>query len=186
MPFAEELRPEGGARAEELASVVSHLFREAPKASLKERPSVLEAQQAGIADQLAVIDDAAVTGTGRSSAELLGVPGAALAERLTAHLVREIMDRGSGGGPLEPLAAQLNHDLTHRQGRKLESMPGQLATEVRVLVCPGAVCRWRCRPTRAIRTSRRAHFVTRAAAKRGGCLSSLVILTLTWSVPVAR
>jgi hypothetical protein len=48
------------------------------------------------------------------------VPGSVLAERLTGHLVREIMPRGSRGGPLTPLADQLNHDLTHLQARRVE------------------------------------------------------------------
>ena len=44
------------------------------------------------------------TGTGQSSADVLGVPGTVLADWLTGHLVREIIVRGSGGGPLAPLA----------------------------------------------------------------------------------
>ena len=61
-----------------------------------------------------------------------------LADRLTGHLVREIMLRGSRGGPLAPLADQLNHDLTHLQvrrvevqGQRVESMLARLAEEVR-------------------------------------------------------
>ena len=49
-----------------------------------------------------------------------------LAEKLTGHLVREIMLRGSGGGPLAPLADQLNHDLTHLQGQRVEGMLARL------------------------------------------------------------
>ena len=37
-----------------------------------------------------------------------------LAEKLAGQLVWEIMVRGSGGGPLAPLADQLNHELTSR------------------------------------------------------------------------
>ena len=55
-----------------------------------------------------MLDDAELTGTGQSSAEILGVPGAVLADKLTGHLVREIIVRGSGGGPLTPLAGQFN------------------------------------------------------------------------------
>ena len=87
---------------------------------------MLEVLQAGIARQLAVLDDAGRTGAGQSSAEVLGVPGAVLAEKLTGHLVREIMLRGSGGGPLTPLADQLNHDLTHLQGQRVEGMLARL------------------------------------------------------------
>jgi hypothetical protein len=89
--------------------------------------TILEGLQAGIAGQLAVLDDADRTGIGQSSAEVLGVPGAVLAEKLTGYLVREIMLRGSGGGPLAPVADQLNHDLTHLQGRRVEGMLAWLA-----------------------------------------------------------
>jgi hypothetical protein len=57
-----------------------------------------------------------------SSAQVLGVATADLAAGLARHLVREIIVRGSQGGPLEPLAAQLNHDLTHVQGHRLERL----------------------------------------------------------------
>ena len=71
-----------------------------------------------------------LTGTGQSSSELLGVPTTVLAERLADYLVREIMLRGSRGGPLAPLADQLNHDVTHLQGQRLEGMLARLANEV--------------------------------------------------------
>jgi hypothetical protein len=74
--------------------------------------TMLEVLQAGIARQLAVLDEADRTGTGQLSAEVLGVPGAVLAEKLTDHLVQEIELRGSGGGLLTLLADQLSHDLT--------------------------------------------------------------------------
>ena len=64
--------------------------------------------------------------------------GTVLADRLTGHLVREIMFRGSHGGPLTPLAGQLNHDLTYLQvrrvevqGQRVEGMLARLAEEVR-------------------------------------------------------
>ena len=75
-------------------------------------------KQAGIATQLAVLGDASLTETGQSFADLLEVPGAALAEKITIHLLREIVVRGSRGGPLLPLAAQLNADMTRLQGRR--------------------------------------------------------------------
>ena len=107
--------------------------------------TLTEGLQAGIAGQLAVLDDSSLTGTGQSSAEVLGVPGTVLADRLTGHLVRQIMLRGSRGGPLKPLADQLNHDLTHLQvrrvevqGQRVESMLARLADEVRdALARPG-------------------------------------------------
>ena len=74
------------------------------------------------------------------------MPGTVLADRLTGHLVREIMLRGSRGGPLTPLAGQLNHDLTHQQvrrvevqGQRVEGMLARLADEVRdALARPGS------------------------------------------------
>jgi hypothetical protein len=62
-----------------------------------------------------VLDDAELTDVGQSSADVLGVPGDVLADRLTDHLVREIVLRGSSGGPLTPLADQFNHELTRSQ-----------------------------------------------------------------------
>ena len=99
--------------------------------------------------QLAVLDDAGRTSTGQSSVEVLGVPGAVLAEKLTGHLVRQILLRGSGGGPLTPLADQLNHDLTHLQLARLVALgiavptpsgdAGSLAREVGPARPAGAV-----------------------------------------------
>ena len=129
---AGELRQDNGALAAELALVISQVFSEpAPDTSLPMQSTLLEALQAGIAEQLAVLDDASLTGTGRSSAQVLELSVATLADSLTNHLVREIVVRGSRGGPLEPLAAQLNHDVTHLQGQRLEGRVGQLADEVR-------------------------------------------------------
>jgi tetratricopeptide (TPR) repeat protein len=129
---AAELRPEGGERAEELVRVISQVFAEpVPDPPLGRRATLLEALHAGVARQLAVLDDVRLTGTGRSSAEILGLTAAAMTEELALHLVQEIVARGSRGGPLEPLAAQLNHDMTHLQGERIEGMFGQLANEIR-------------------------------------------------------
>ena len=136
---AAQLAPSGGEQAEQLAMVVSEVFGEpTPDAVLAAQVTLLQALQAGITAQLAVLDDRALTGTGRSSAELLGVPGSVLAEALANHLVREIMRRGSGGGPLAPLADQLNHDVTHLQGQRLEGMLAQLADQVTALAGAGS------------------------------------------------
>lgn len=59
------------------------------------------------------------------------MPPGVLATKLTGHLVTEIVVRGSRGGPLEALASQLNHDLTHLPGQRLEGMLAQLAAEVK-------------------------------------------------------
>ena len=102
---AEELRPEGGARAEGLAMVVSEVFKTPVSAlSLAGDATMLETLQAAIAGQVAVLDDASLTGTGQSSAQVLGLPATTLAKTLTGHLVREILLRGSGGGPWTPVS----------------------------------------------------------------------------------
>ena len=84
-----------------------------------------------------MLDDPDITGAGQSSAELPGVQGGVLAETLAGHLVREIMVRGSQGGPLAPLADQLNHDVTHLEGKRLEGMLAQLAKQVTALAQAG-------------------------------------------------
>ena len=112
----------------------SEVFREpTPDAAVAQQATLLEALQAGIADKLVVLDNPDITGTGQSSAELLGVPGGVLAEILAGYLVREIMVRGSRGGPLAPLADQLNHDVTHLQGQRLEGMLAELVGQVMAL-----------------------------------------------------
>ena len=134
---AEEMSPSGGEQAGQVAMVISEVFGDpVPAAPLAGPVMLLEGLQAGIAGQLAVLDDAGLTGTGQSSADVLGVPGAVLADRLTGHLVREIIVRGSGGGPLAPLADQFNHELTHLQGQRIEGMLAQLAAEVRDALAP--------------------------------------------------
>ncbi|MGO8883951.1 MAG: hypothetical protein ACLPUO_11140 [Streptosporangiaceae bacterium] len=59
--MAQELRPEGGEQAEQLAMVVDQVFSDPmPDASLGEHATMLELLQAGVARQLAVLDDAGV------------------------------------------------------------------------------------------------------------------------------
>ena len=43
-----------------------------------------------------------------------------VAQKLIGHLLQEIVARGASGGPLFPLASQLNDDVTHLQGQRLE------------------------------------------------------------------
>lgn len=129
---AEELRPNDHEEAGHVGLVISQLFGQPTPSVLRaEHQTMLETLQAAIARQLAPLDDSGLTGTGQSSAEVIGVPGAVLAEKLTGHLVREILTSGSQGGPLGPLADQLNHDVTHLQGLRLEGMLGQLVCEIR-------------------------------------------------------
>ena len=124
-------------QAERLAMAVGEVFRDAPKVTLAGQKTLLEALQAGIAARLAVLDDPDATGTGQSSMELLGVPAGALAETLPGHLVHEITVRGAQGGPLTPLADQLNQDMTHLQGQRLEGMLAQVVSVVTALARSG-------------------------------------------------
>ena len=129
---AEELRPDDDERAEQLALVISQVFGDpVPSAPLARHKTMVEALQAEIAGHLLILDDASLTGTEQSSADLLEVPSAVLAEKLTGHLLWEIVMRGSRGGPLFPLASQLNDDLTHLQGRRLEDLIGLLAEDLK-------------------------------------------------------
>jgi Tetratricopeptide repeat len=115
---------------EQLVMVIGEVFRGPPRVALAGQATLLEALQAGIAARLTVLDDPDITATGQSSMELLGVPGGVLAETLAGHLMREVMVRGSEGGPLAPLADQLNHDMTHLQGQRLEGMVAQVVSLV--------------------------------------------------------
>jgi hypothetical protein len=71
---AVELGVCGDDQAAQLAAVVSEVFRNpAPDTALTGPATLLEALQAAVEGQLAVLDDADVTGTGQSAAEVLGV-----------------------------------------------------------------------------------------------------------------
>ena len=129
---AGEVRPDDAERAETLARLVNRAFIKAlvPGAPMAGYATLLEALQAGIAGRLAVLGDTGPAAAGQAPAEVLEVPGPALAERLTAHLLREIVARGARGGPLFPLASQLNDDVTHLQGRRLEGMLGDVLSRL--------------------------------------------------------
>jgi hypothetical protein len=127
----EELRPEGGERAEELAMVIGRVFTApVPEALLAGSATMLEAVHAGIAGRFALLDDVGLTGTTDSSAKLLGLSAAVLAETLSTNLLREILIRGARGGPLKPLASQLNHDATHLGVHQIEDRLARLARDV--------------------------------------------------------
>jgi tetratricopeptide (TPR) repeat protein len=129
---AAELCPDDAKRAEELAVMIGPLFKTpVPGASLGEQATVLEALQAAIGGQVQVLDDRGLTATVTSLTGTGEVSATVVAQKLTANLLREIMARGSRGGPLEPLANQLNHDVTHLQGHRIEAVLGQLGGEVR-------------------------------------------------------
>ena len=128
---AHELCPQGDEQADELAMVISQVFSEPVPDALSRQATLLEALQAGVAVQLTVLDDAGLTGTGQSSADVLGVPATVVTDSLFSHLLREILDRGARDGPLTPLADQLNHNMTHLQNQRIEDILHRLDNEVR-------------------------------------------------------
>ena len=135
---AAELRPGDAAAADEVAMVVGEVFKTPAPQPTGEHGTVLGDLRAGIAAQLAVLDDPDITTQpGWSSANALGVSAAEVAETLASRLVREIIGRGARGGPLEPLANLLGHDRSFLQGLRLEGkidhMDGLLAAMLAVL-----------------------------------------------------
>lgn len=128
---ADKLFPDDHEQAGQLAMVIGQVFSEPVPATLwAGNETVLEALEAGIAGQLAVLDDASLTGIGQSSSGLIGVTGTVLAEQLTAQLLRQILVRGSGGGPLFPLASQVNNDVTHLLVQRLEGVVDRRISEI--------------------------------------------------------
>jgi len=100
---AQDLRQDSEDQAEELAMVISEVFSQpVPDALPLGQAALLEGLRAGIARQLAVLDDASLTGTGMSSAGVLGIQAGELAEKLTGHLMQQIMIRGVRGGCAVP------------------------------------------------------------------------------------
>jgi tetratricopeptide (TPR) repeat protein len=122
-----------------LAQVIDQVFQQppTPAESVADHATLLQGLQAGVAVRLAVLRDTQITGTGRSSAELLDVSVPELTDLLTSQLVGEIRSRGASGGPLTPLADQLNHDLTHlqvqQQGVRVERLGTDMQTVLTML-----------------------------------------------------
>jgi tetratricopeptide (TPR) repeat protein len=122
---ARELRP-GHRRADDmrgadhLARVIDQVFQRTPTPmeSLPGHATLLQGLKTGLGARLAILGDEYITGTGQSSAELLGISIPVIQELLTHRLLGEMLARGASGGPLAPLADQLNHDLTHLQGQQ--------------------------------------------------------------------
>jgi hypothetical protein len=111
-----------GGQADLVAEQINNAFRRRDPVPLPPgQLTVLEALQAGIAAQLSARDDA-----GQLAVSLPGAAVGEVAAKLTGHLLREIQVRGSRGGPLTDLADQLNHDVTHLQGQRLEGMLAQV------------------------------------------------------------
>jgi tetratricopeptide (TPR) repeat protein len=114
-------------QAARIEMVIGQVFAQpVPRGALAENATILEAILTGIGGQLAVLADPAVTGAGQSSAEPHGLSVQLLSEKLALYVLQEILDRGARGGPLQPLASQLNHDVTHLQGMRMIGMIGRL------------------------------------------------------------
>ena len=113
------------------AMVINEVFG-APisDALLAQHTTLLRALETGIAEQLAVLDDASLTETGQSSADILGVPAGVIAEKLTDNLVQRIKAVAARGGPLAPLADQLNHDRTYIQGQETTDAVRQVGARI--------------------------------------------------------
>jgi hypothetical protein len=115
-----------------LARIIDHVFQEPldPAESLAEHATLLQGLQAGMTARLAVLGNAEITGTGESSAGLLGISVPTLTDLLVRQLLRELVTGGASGGPLAPLADQLNHDLTHLQGQQHSASLARLTTDL--------------------------------------------------------
>jgi tetratricopeptide (TPR) repeat protein len=137
---ATELCPEGGDRAEHVERAISSAFvRHSQGVVPAGDGTLLENIQQGIWIQVAPLGDAG-----------LGIPVVALAERLTSNFFQEIVVRGAGGGPLAPLADQLNHDVAHLRGQQIEGMLARIMEAV--LAVADVVAVPRVLPVKAART----------------------------------
>lgn len=130
---AAELCPDNS----QAAMVINEVFG-APvsDALLAQHTTLLRALETGIDEQLAVLDDASLTGTGRSSADVLGVPARVIAEKLADNLVQRIKAAAARGGPLASLAAQLNHDRTYTQGQETTDAVRQVGARILDAITP--------------------------------------------------
>jgi hypothetical protein len=103
--------------AEHVAMVVDEVFQtdlpadRALDAGTGRSATLLETIYAGMAARLSVLGDPTVTGTAVSSAQALGIPVELLTETLIQEVLEQIRVRALGGGPLEPLARQLDDDV---------------------------------------------------------------------------
>jgi hypothetical protein len=123
--MAVELRPEDDEQAKQIAMVVDEVFGQPMQAaSLTKHATLLEALQAGIAEQLTPLGDADLTGTGRSSAEWLGVPVAELAQQLTSHLGADLRHRAASESLRRPEDRGSAHPASPRRPARLPGPPG--------------------------------------------------------------
>lgn len=93
--------------------------------------TVLEGLQAGIAGQLTALDDRDLTTVpGQSWGDAAGVAAGVLAPRLTVALLSEILSQAARGGPLVPLAAQLNADMGRMGELQTQELVRELGAEL--------------------------------------------------------
>jgi hypothetical protein len=117
--------------AEHASAVINEVFgKQAPAAVVAQHRTMLQALCDGVNSQLAVLDDAALTGTGVSSADVLGVPAAVISASLAVNLIGEITARAARGGPLAPLADQLNHDRNFLQGDATQTAVHEVGAQI--------------------------------------------------------
>jgi hypothetical protein len=101
-------------QAERLAANINHLFKaRSLGAQVTGQQTLLEALKSGVARQLAGLDNVSLTGAGKSPGERLDISPALVAQKLSGHLVDQIMTSAASGSALAQLADQLNHDKTH-------------------------------------------------------------------------
>lgn len=126
------LCPDDDDRAGLAASVINEVFKTpmSDAVVLSQQTTVLGALQSGVSAQLAILDDASLTGTGTSSADALGLPVEVIAEKLGDNLVQQVTANAAHGGPLAPLADQLNHDRTYRQGQESKDAIQQILAAI--------------------------------------------------------
>lgn len=117
--------------SEHAAAVINEVFgKQAPAATVAQHRTMLQALCDGVDSQLAVLNDAALTGTEVSSADVLGVPAAVISESLAINLIGEISAPAARGGPLAPLADQLNHDRTFLQGDATQTAVHEVGAQI--------------------------------------------------------
>jgi hypothetical protein len=111
-----------GAAAEQLAMSIDQVFgSDVPDRTVGKYPTILETLRVEVTTRVAVLGDPDLTGIGASSADLFGVSSTAVGQHLVSHLIAEIKKRGSRGGPLKPLADQLNFDESREQVGRVDS-----------------------------------------------------------------
>jgi hypothetical protein len=128
---AEELRPGNPQRAEHLARVIDELFKIPTREDSSDAlTTAAEALEASIGVQLAVLDDASMTGVGSTAADELEISTVELTEKIYGHLRRQILFSGSRGGTLEPLANALHHETTQSELQEIRLAVRQIAVAV--------------------------------------------------------